>query len=74
MIKNRLRLLLACPATPSVSLGRMSTHAMLFSLSGLKETQSCLHTALAQQYAIRHNEGLTGKKDDLVTAHKGYHR
>ena len=74
MIKNSLRLLLACHATPSVSLGRMSTPAIVFSLSALKQTQSQLHTALAQQYAIRHNEGLTLKKDDLVTAHKGYHR
>jgi hypothetical protein len=74
MIKNPLGLLLACPATPSVSLGRMSTPAILFSLKGLKKTQSQLHTALGQQYAIRHNQGLTGKKDELVTVHKGYHR
>jgi hypothetical protein len=74
MIKNALRLLLASPATPPVSLGRMSTPAMLFSLSALKKTQSRLHAVLAQQYATRHNEGLTGKKDDLVKAPKGYHR
>ena len=74
MIRNPLSLLLACPATPSVPLGRMSTPTILFSLSALKQTQSQLHTALAQHYAIRNPEGLTGKKEDGAPANRNYHR
>jgi hypothetical protein len=74
MIRNSLRLLLACPASPSIPLGRMSTPAILFSLNALKHTQSQLHTALTEHYAVRHGEGLTGKKDHGAPAHTTYHR
>jgi hypothetical protein len=74
MIRNPLSLLLACPATPSVSLGRMSTPTLLFSLSALKQTQSQLHTALAQHYAIHHRKGLTEKKEEGAPANRRYHR
>jgi hypothetical protein len=75
MIRNPLSLLLACPATPSVPLGRMSTPTILFSLSALKQTQSPLHTALAQHYAIRNQGGnLAGEKNNRSPATRDYHR